>query len=312
MSDRITVLYIAGWGRSGSTTLGMILGEAPGAVFAGEVRYIWDRGLVKNRRCGCGSRFLDCSLWSEVLTQAFGSADGPDGATLAGLRDTGLRTRDLLGPRSRARHIVEARMAPYRDAVAALYRGIRDATGCRVIVDSSKYPSHAFVLSTIPDIDLRIVHLVRDPRAVAYSWWQRRKPNPDADDGRRMKSHHPLSSTLVWSEWNLIVRRHWAADPARYTLLRYEDFVAEPRAEVSRLLAFAGEPGVALPFADDGTVTLGVHHTVSGNPDRFATGSVRIRADDAWRSALGVGQYALVTALSLPWLGRYGYTMTAR
>jgi len=59
----IRVLYIGGWGRSGSTLLDLILGQAPGLFSAGEVREIWQSGLAENRLCGCERPFRDCSFW---------------------------------------------------------------------------------------------------------------------------------------------------------------------------------------------------------------------------------------------------------
>jgi hypothetical protein len=53
----VRVLYIGGWGRSGSTLLDLILGQAPGVFSAGEVREIWQSGLVENRPCGCERPF---------------------------------------------------------------------------------------------------------------------------------------------------------------------------------------------------------------------------------------------------------------
>jgi hypothetical protein len=44
---------------------------------------------------------------------------------------------------------------------------------------------------------------------------------------------------------------------------------------------------------------------------RFATGSVAIRPDDRWRTAMPAGQRRAVTALTLPLLARYGYPARA-
>ena len=43
--SRRRVLYILGWGRSGSTVLGNILGEVDGFFCAGELHYLWERRL---------------------------------------------------------------------------------------------------------------------------------------------------------------------------------------------------------------------------------------------------------------------------
>ena len=63
------VLYIAGTGRSGSTVLANILGEVDGVFTAGEVRYLWQRGLREGRLCGCGVPVRECPVWGDVLTR---------------------------------------------------------------------------------------------------------------------------------------------------------------------------------------------------------------------------------------------------
>ena len=58
-SDRVRVVYIAGWGRSGSTLLELILDTLPGWRATGELRCLWEAGLRRNQLCGCGARFGD-------------------------------------------------------------------------------------------------------------------------------------------------------------------------------------------------------------------------------------------------------------
>src|ERR1700684_4694430 len=72
------VIYIAGTGRSGSTVLANILGEVEGLFAAGEVRYLWQRGLKEGRLCGCGLPVRECPVWSRVLAMA-GELDDPEG-----------------------------------------------------------------------------------------------------------------------------------------------------------------------------------------------------------------------------------------
>ena len=45
----VTVLFIAGMGRSGSTILSRLLGQAPGVCYVGELCYLWDQGLTNDR-----------------------------------------------------------------------------------------------------------------------------------------------------------------------------------------------------------------------------------------------------------------------
>jgi hypothetical protein len=54
-------------------------------------------------------------------------------------------------------------------------------------------------------------------------------------------------------------------------------------------------------------VTLGVNHTVMGNPMRLDQGPVRLRLDDRWKTSMGRMHRGIVTALTQPLLRRYGY-----
>ena len=88
--------------------------------------------------------------------------------------------------------------------------------------------------------------------------------------------------------------------------VRYEDFVADPEAEFGRVAAFAGHAGDPLRLGEDG-VELSEGHAVSGNPMRFQTGPVGVRADHGWRRGLAPWRRCLVEALTAPTRGRYGY-----
>jgi hypothetical protein len=93
--------------------------------------------------------------------------------------------------------------------------------------------------------------------------------------------------------------------------IRYEDLVASPVAEMSRLLKAAGfdvAPG-AFDFIEGRTIRLTPNHTVMGNPMRMETGEIQVRADDEWRQKLPSSSRMLVTALTLPFLLRYGYSI---
>ena len=55
VESKSKVLYIAGWGRSGTTILGNILGQVEGMFSVGEIRFLWDAETFRDRRCGSRS-----------------------------------------------------------------------------------------------------------------------------------------------------------------------------------------------------------------------------------------------------------------
>lgn len=310
----VKVLFIAGWGRSGSTILGSLLGQLDGFLSVGELRFVWDRGLLRNDFCGCSVVFRDCPVWRRALSHLL---DRPRGEleTIVRLREE-FRTHDcvkLVTPSGRRG--VRRQVDEYRSHVQRVYRNLHLATGCRVIVDSSKFPSHGHVLSLIPDIDLYILHLVRDPRAVAFSWRKKTRYQPGESGGQRyMHRLSPANSSVHWLVRNALVEVLWGRErkAGRYMRVRYEDFVKEPRATVTAIRDMLGEDSPLDSFRDSHTALLGPTHEVSGNPSRFRKGEVRISQDEEWRTVLPGRDRWLVTMLTWPMLLRYGYATGGR
>lgn len=202
-----------------------------------------------------------------------------------------------------------AALNAYVQVTARLYRAIADVTGARVLVDSSKRPARAALLHLLPGVEAYFLHLVRDPRAVAYSW-QRRSAQPDSGERAELIPHGPVDSTIHWLARNIAaegVRRH--AAEGHSLLLRYEDLVSQPRKALGEIVAMVGEKDIPLPLVDgDKAVRLRPNHTVSGNPSRFATGVVKLRCDEEWVARIDDKDQLLATLVAAPLLHRYRYS----
>ncbi|MGH8905241.1 MAG: sulfotransferase family protein [Egibacteraceae bacterium] len=308
MSDRTTVLYIAGSGRSGSTLLASILGQVDGFFAIGEFSNIWQRGFAENWLCGCGVRFSQCVLWRQIVERAFGDEAIDDARMIAAQRGA-IRVRHVPSALLGSRRLRALGAGEYGRRLARFYAAIREVTGCRVIVDSSKQPTVGRLLEEIGSLEVFVIHLIRDPRASAYSW-RRRKAQPDRGHFGYMRQQSPLRSGALWAIWNATAAALWRADADRYHRLRYEDFAARPKEEVERILKFLGHEGEPTPFADERTVHLKTSHSVSGNPNRLDTGTVTISADAEWLARLERRDRALVTLVTLPLLRRFGYPLS--
>jgi hypothetical protein len=308
-----TVVYLAGLGRSGSTLLERMVGELDGAVAVGELVHLWHRGIRLDEPCGCGRGFSECPFWSAVGAKAFGGWDVVPVARIEELRVTLDRTRRI--PAMARRPVaksVAADLTEYTGYYTALYDAIRAVSGCSVVVESSKHPSLAFALASRSDLDLRVVQMVRDPRAVAYSWTKATK-RPEAELHEQaiqvFPTYPPARAARLWLGHNAVLaglRRRGVP----LLVARHEDVLADPRATVRRIATWAGLPDdIALPVSPDGVAHLTTSHTVSGNPMRFTTGDVPVVADEAWRKGLSRRDAATVTAITLPLLRRFGYPL---
>ena len=297
------VLAIAGSDRSGTTLVDMILGGFPQVFSAGEVWHLWSRGLVQGRLCGCGAPVDECPVWTKVVERAW--PDGIDWAVIEG-GEALLRSRrsfDALLPGLKDRYRTATRALARQ--VAPLYPAISAVTGAEVIVDSSKRPTWMHLLSSIDEIDLRVVHMVRDPRAVAHSR-KRFKRQVDDKVDRGMTQHPPLSTAIFWDIWNLAIDG-FARTGVPVLRVRYEDLIAAPTLETERIARFAGLRNPVHPTLTDESVELAPSHTVSGNPARFDTGRVPLRLDDSWKRAQSTLDRIMVTGVTAPVAMRYGY-----
>lgn len=299
------VVYITGWCRSGSTVIGNLLGEHPGVVHAGELSYLWVNGILRtgtNTRCGCGADLTECAVWSAVPGRLAAGRDSRELAReMTGAHRAYLRTRHT---RARLAESVGRRARPAGvstalETMARCYREIAAVTGSCVIVDSSKFPAEAAALCGVAELDTRVLHLVRDPRASAYSWLRPKGYIPAMGPGR---------SSGYWSAFNAASELIGRALPGRYLRVRYEDFTARPDEVLTAIMRWAGLEGPA-PVGPDGRAELGVNHTVTGNPDRLLRGPVTIEADRQWRRDLPRRAAVTVTVLSAPLLRHYGYPL---
>jgi hypothetical protein len=307
--EPVQVLYIGGLGRSGSTLLDRMLGQLPGFFSAGEVRDLWQRGLKENRLCGCGQPFLECPVWSRVGDEAYGGWDNVDAdevQRLAKSVDRHSLLPVLVAPR--AWPPFARKVERYAALLGPLFRAIRTVSGDRVVIDSSKAPSTAFLLRQCADIELSAVHLVRDSRGVAYSW-TKKIARPDTP-GRVVYMHRYQPSRIAarWMTRNAMMELLGRMG-TREVRVRYETLVASPRQEMARALEGLGQPFTPedLAFISGDQVTLGTNHTVMGNPMRMENGPIRLKLDDQWRTAMGSRPRGMVTLLTKPLLRRYGY-----
>jgi hypothetical protein len=302
------VLYIGGLGRSGSTLLDRIAGELPGATSAGELVHLWQRGVVEGQLCACGEPFHECPFWEKVGAEAYGSWDAPEVREAMRLQRLVDRNRYLPWLSAPAvSSAYQGRLERYGELLGTLYAAISSVAGGAIVVDSSKHASTALVLHRTPSISLRMVHLVRDARGTAYSWTKhvRRPEVPDREV--LMHRHAPWRTAVRFDAYNAML--HAVALSGVPTLfMRYEDLVADPRAQVRRLARFAGVTGDgSFGFVGDSSVSLGVPHSVSGNPMRFAVGTIPVRVDDGWRDRLSPRDRVTVAAIAAPLLAAYGY-----
>ncbi|WP_169747745.1 sulfotransferase domain-containing protein [Demequina subtropica] len=308
MVDKVPVVYVAGWGRSGTTLIDRILGQSPDLMSLGEVGLLPERGIMGGELCGCGLAFQECPFWTAVGERAFGGWDKVDAPRMKVLfHDLGRVRHDLL-----PRFLVERgdyldRVREYLDFYTAVLVAAHEESG-RIPIDSSKHPTVASLLSRAEGLDVRVLHVVRDPRGVAYSW-TKAVTRTDAGVGsvEEITRLVPERSGWIWLRMNAVagsLRRKAAG----YARVRYEDAVADPAGVLGGALDRLGLPSAGVPgIGPGGEIDLAACHTVAGNPSRMRVGATRLRLDSEWRTALPAGTRRRVGLVTTPLRKRYGY-----
>lgn len=270
-------IYIAAWGRSGSTVLGSCLGAPAGSVAIGEAFYLWSRGLGGQSNCGCLRPVDQCPFWRPILDRVIEQL-GVD--SLADLVTRGQHAprlrhiRRLVRDRSR----IQADHGPYLELRVALHRALAEA-GHHTIVDSSKRASELLALSAIPEIvdRLTVVHLVRHPARTAASW---RSSKPDASrvEGA-LTPIGPTSSLAWWYWWNRSIRAVTATLPQDPVRLNWEDVSADPGPVLAELLGSEARDEVLVA---PNRIVVQQSHQIDGNPSKLddAAGVIDLRPDD--------------------------------
>jgi hypothetical protein len=227
--DSRACLMISGSGRSGTTILSVLLSQGEAVTNIGQLRDVW-AGWVDNVPCTCGKNLRDCAFWGGVRAEAYPEQTTEQAARIDSTRRAFMAEAASLPDWNAPDAHATLRQAhnEFLEALAAVLGALFNVSGARVLVDSSKSPEFALACHLTNAIDLHVLNLIRDPRAVACSWAKRKPRNIN----QRLDAWgHRQRRLAGWQD----------ADGLRQRFLRYEDFTAKPREALKRVLDWVGE-----------------------------------------------------------------------
>lgn len=290
------IVFITGASRSGTTMLARMLGRARDACTLRELHFFGE--LVPFERS------------SSVLPREH--AERAAAMTLA------RHARDyyVSGPTAEERAIAREIVAAFGSGgatgdrlFAAIMERIRTMAGARVLCEQTPrniyYAFH--LLEAFPDC--RIVHVVRDPRAVLASQkrrYQLRKLGgsnvPVREVVRLWLNYHPITMVRLWRSATreaLKLEGH-----PRVTIVRYEDLVQDGEATVRALCERVG-----LPFE---RAMLDVPHWGSSTVRHSSAAGPSAAALEKWREILDGKEVAYCDAATVEERRRFGYPDAVR
>jgi hypothetical protein len=247
-AERPRVIYVMGAGRSGSTILGVTLGNCDGVVFAGELdKWPLRKGVPKLEGAEA-ARF-----WGEVLDRV------PDAEELFAIRTHRYLERSSALLRPRRWLLARGLRGSYRRVNEQLYRAIAATAAATHVVDTGHYPLRARELQGVEGIELFILFLVRDPRSVVASF-----ARTDAAERR----FNPMTTNVyLWLTHLLGIATFLRQPRARRIFVSHEAFLANPDGVIREILTLTGSSaavpelsslGVGVPFVGNRLINSAV------------------------------------------------------
>ena len=286
------IIYIGGYGRSGSTVLDILLGNGHTVVGLGEVKRLFPMlaGEVESR-CACGETLSACPFWRPIVGnfEQQGLDEWPQIARVQKQVEGFVGLISLVrgdfspgGSRERTGNL-------YRQYMQALFNAMPAATGCSTLVDSSKTTwstiGRPLALARLGCFNVKLVHLVRDGRAVM--WSGAKGTNAALAHGRQKISYwRGYRTAISWAMVNVLTSMmRFLLAPDQFLAFYYHDLVADSVATISRLSCFLEVELSHVKESVERGDSLQRFHLVGGN--RIARKShIRLRADDEWKRKL--------------------------
>ncbi len=297
-------MYLLAASHSGSTLTAMLLGAHDEMCTAGELKAI-ALGDVDRYRCSCGELLRQCGFWRAVTAEM-----ATEGLTFD-LADAGTDIRSgatpyvrrLLRPLHRGPLLERVRDAAlslspaWRAALPRIQRrnAALAAAVCRVrrrpvIVDSSKIGLRLKYLLRNPGLDIKVIRMIRDGRAVALTYMDPARFADTRDPALRGggmggdRASERLAMEAAGHEWRRSYEEGTAVlqglPPDRWTEARYEELCLDPQKTLRRLFSFIGVS------PEGGTLDFRTReHHVIGNGMRLDQ-TQEIRLDERWRETL--------------------------
>jgi Sulfotransferase family len=214
-----------GRGKSGSTILGVTLGNCADMFFAGEL-CTWLMGSGKPV-LGDAERVR---FWQDVRTDVDGAGLFGDEAFHCLERGLAAFRVDRWPARRRLRE-------PFRRVTERLYASIANRAGVSCVVDTSHLPLRALELQRMDGIDMYLIFLVRNTEGVVASYMRHVKDENDlVERGRRFF----VINARLWVAYlqSIVVFLRHPRD--RRLLVRHEDFIANPQGVLRQILDVVG------------------------------------------------------------------------
>lgn len=294
------MIFITGASRSGTTLLSFVLRNHSDVAGLKELHYFGDHWDPRQPAPELTEQQMVAAAASIFARQAQGI----------------LVAKPAKQELAEARNLVAQLKAGQRNAADLFTAAVKRLSGnAGKTIPCEQTPRNIFyaeaLLRTYPEA--RVVHMLRDPRAVMASQkrrWRRRQLAHDRSAFPRSHSlrvwvnYHPYTVARLWMQSTREARR--LRDHPRFTLLRFEDLLDAPEQTIRALCArleLAFEPTM-LDIAQINSS----HQSSAGGARR----GFHKEALGTWRTTLSRGEAAIAERRCGPLMTQHGYALEGR
>ena len=228
------LIYIAGSARSGSTLLDIVLGNHSNTFSVGELNKLFKSGLINSELCSCGNVVKDCDIWKDIIDewQSQAKLEFSEYSKLVRFYESRKNWVRLLKELKRP----SDRFKIYLNDTKKLYSIISQVTFCDTLIESSKSPNRALILSHIyPKKTLIVVHLLRKFSNVLNSHKKILKKNlaKGIEESTKKKGVRFLFYIIpIWLFENALI---YIFLKKRRKIVTFEDYIKDPSAIAERI-----------------------------------------------------------------------------
>lgn len=285
MAATFTIIYVMSDKRAGSTLLDNILSKSDETVSVGELALLKNHifrqgaGFRWDWNCSCGQPINSCPFWSKVLEGIDTNAPSFNTKIQWNFKSNRALAGSFLQPvfKSMLQKIDKRKInGETIQTLFAIYRNVFAHSGKRFIIDSSKNPVHAYMLylHQPPDINVKIIGLKRDLRAIAAS---KRKWNSLNNKDVNKSLSWLLRNSMLYNKISDQVMK-LVKDEDKIQI-KYEQLAIDTQGQLDKIVKKTGLQSYAAPqfmhVEDD--------HTIAGTPQRFT--KKPIRYDNSWEES---------------------------
>lgn len=299
------LVYIASTGRSGSTLLELLLASFEHVWTMGEIYVLPLEIKHNNRPCGCGKEVTECTFWSQIIKKNKILQKTDNNISLFRENYSGgkfFRIKELLDIIFRKNITKFRRLNEFCIDNSHLFTAIQQEAikftqqKIKYLIDSSKDFYRLFWLSNCYNIDLKVIHIVKNPQAYVYS-------NIKTKQNFLVKIKQSIRMSIRYVIENWLIEKICNNLPKKnYILIRYEDLASSPLLVLRKISDW-----LQLPFESHivSSFRFKVNHGIAGNMMRYNVKNINL--DEQWKQDMSLLNRMIVILFAFIYYIKYGY-----